>query len=218
MTNRDDTFRDKFRTQDDALTGVVSYILRVPKALWFIAEVADALTALVIDDNWEKVGAVTVEDAIEAASAMLETFQPMIGWIFPVATATYPDNMLPCDGTTYNRVDYPNLYAVLDNAFILDADTFKTPDLENRTIVGSGDLYTVGQLFGEAEHTLIIDEMPSHQHSGIPEFIDTAAGLEVALASEEVPLISANTGFTGGDGAHNNIQPSLGLRYGIVAQ
>lgn len=39
-----------------------------------------------------------------------------------------------------------------------------TPDLTDRFIVGAGGKYTVGNKGGESEHTISIDEMPSHGH------------------------------------------------------
>ena len=41
-----------------------------------------------------------------------------------------------------------------------------TPDLRDRFIVGAGGDYSVGDIGGEASHTLTIDEMPSHNHYG----------------------------------------------------
>jgi len=216
LTNRDDTFRDKFRTQNTPLIGRVSYVLRMPATLWYIAQVADALTALSIDDNWEQGGTVSISDATEAATLMLEGFQPMIGWLWPIATATVPDNMLLCDGATYNRVDYPDLYAALDAAFIIDADTFVVPDLIDRVPVGSGNLFAVGEMGGEVDHTLDTTEIPSHQHS-IDGYIPG-----VALTPGELPVLTdvavpSGTGFTGGGAAHNNMQPFQAMKWGIVA-
>lgn len=59
-----------------------------------------------------------------------------IGIIFLFATAAPPADSLACDGVTYLRVDYPELYAVLDPAFITDADHFVTPTLPDYS--GSG--------------------------------------------------------------------------------
>lgn len=188
----------------------------MPATLWYIAQVADALTALSIDDNWEQGGTVSVSDATEAATLMIEEFNPMIGWLWPIATAVVPDNMLLCDGSTYNRVDYPDLYAALDTAFIVDADTFVVPNLVDRVPVGSGNLFSVGEIGGEVDHTLTTGEIPSHQHS-IDGYIPG-----VALTPGELPVLTdvavpSGTGFTGGGSAHNNMQPFQAMKWGIVA-
>jgi len=79
-------------------------------------------------------------DIIERINGNLawEIMHPMIGVIMPMVTLAVPQNMLICDGETYLRTNYPLLYAVLDPAFIIDADTFVTPDLRNLVVVGVG--------------------------------------------------------------------------------
>jgi hypothetical protein len=68
---------DKFRTGNAALTSRVCYLVTVPAALWFIAEVADTLAEMTNDDNWVQVGSVTVDEAREAAQLMFDGFLPV---------------------------------------------------------------------------------------------------------------------------------------------
>jgi len=140
--------------------------------------------------------------------------------------------LLPCDGGLYSVVSYPNLYALIGNTFGGDSTVFGTPDLRARAPINADNMGTsqgaagiitaswasiaAGQ-GGETDHTLNTGEMPTHSHSGIPTFVNTAAGLEVTFASLEVPFVTVNTGNTGGGGAHNNIQPSATVFYYIVA-
>lgn len=226
----DDTFRDQFRTQDEGLTALVTYSLRLPGAEWFIAEVQDALYSMTFERNWEKVGSVTIDEAIVAASNMAASFASMIGLILPIALATLPDNMLLCDGSTHNRVDYPNLYALLDSAFIVDTDTFVTPDLLNRVVVGAGDDYAVNDSGGEATHTLTSGEMPSHTHvdtghTHLGAYNPGVVPAQVGAGAAAAPPLFGNVGIgsaaiqsAGGGGAHNNLQPYRGLVYGIIAK
>lgn len=217
MINRDDLFRDKFRTGDTPLSGGVFYRLSLPNAEWFWAQVADTLLAMTIPDNWEKVGIITVDEATEAASEVLMSFQSMCGAIFPVAWAAIPDGFLVCDGATYLRVDYPYLYDVLDAVFLVDADHFKVPDLRDNVPVGTGGTFAMGDTGGETEHTLTQAEMPSHSHS-------TGNSVTIlAIAPGEAPVLAPNpipaaTGNTGGGGPHNNMQPYIGLAYVICAR
>ena len=162
-------------------------------------------------------------DTIEklVASVYQQVFNPMIGMIFPIITSAIPENCLLCDGATYARVDYPNLYASLDAVFIVDADTFSVPDLRSRVVVGAGQGdglsdYAVGEAGGVEAVTLSTSQIPSHQH-GI--FTTTA----LAVAPGELPVTipnivaSSSTDLAGGGGAHENRQPFTALNFVVVA-
>lgn len=216
---RDDTFSDKFRTGDAPLTGSVFYKVPMPSARWFIAQVADALLSMTKDYNWELGGSVTVDEAIDVAVEMVGGFEPMLGTIFCVAWDAIPSTFLECNGSMYDRVDYPSLYAVLDAAFIIDADTFRVPDLTNAVPVGAGDLYDVGDSGGETEHTLTTDEMPTHSHIYTPPIFN----VDIEAPGAPDPLaagigLPTSTGDAGLGDAHNNMPPYVALRYVIWAR
>lgn len=161
----------------------------------------------------------------------------MIGEIIAYAGSTSPDaRWLPCDGSSLLRADYPDLYAVVGTAYgAVDGSHFNLPDMRGRTAVAAGtgtglSARGIGDSFGEETHTLITSETPSHSHSDSghshSEIIATPS---IGAAITGVPVPSAvpgvgvtGTGFaaisaTGGDGAHNNLQPSLVINYLIVA-
>lgn len=213
---------DEFRTQDTPLSGRVSYMLSLPSALWYIAEVSDLLADMTFDYNWEQVGTVTVDEATQAAIAMYGSFQPMIGQIFPYLTAEPPSNALACDGASYNREDYPSLYAVLDDAFVDDADTFHVPDLRGFTVIGASTTYPMGTTGGEATHVLTEAEMPTHHHAYDPVVVIDVdledLGLPQGNAAQIVPLVTENTYAAGGDEPHNNLPPYVALKYCVIAQ
>jgi len=159
----------------------------------------------------------------------------MIGAIVSFATATVPDGALECDGSTYLKADYPELYSVLDTAFIIDADSFFVPDLRGRVAVGIGtgtglSARAMNDIFGEETHVLSVGELASHNHTQNPH--DHAEGIAVASIAEApvVPVPSAVPGVSitglstatnnpaGNDDPHNNIQPSLALRMCIIAR
>lgn len=211
---------DKFRTGDGPLVGAVLYRVVVPTPLWFPAEVLDALNDMTIVSNWEQVGDVTPEEAAEAASTMCELFTVIAGLVFPYITASAPQGSLPCDGATYLRVDYPTLYAILDSAFIVDADHFKVPDLRGVTIIGngtaaSGTSYSVGATGGEERHTLTSGEMPAHSHTEITA-VATLVDQTTPIGAAAIPGVGV-TGTTGGGGSHNNMQPYQVLKYAVWA-
>lgn len=168
----------------------------------------------ITDDDWN-----TIEHLV--GEVYLQIMNPLIGWIVPNTLAVLPPNLLACDGSTYAREDYPNLYAAMDSAFIVDADNFVVPDLRSRVPVGAGtgsglSTYAVNQQGGEESHQLTSGEMPSHSHG-------LFQGTGLAVAPGELPVVIpailalGSTDSTGGDGAHNNIEPYTAIPYAIVA-
>lgn len=62
-----------------------------------------------------------------------------------------------------------------------------------------------GSQYGEYDHKLTINEMPSHDHDLLPlGSSDGTTGVDNGSSN-----ISRKTGKTGGDQAHNNVQPSI---------
>jgi len=181
------------------------------------------------DSEWD-----TLEAYVD--NLLYEAKKPMIGMIIPFVTQDPLPNVLPCDGSTYLRVDYPNLYDVLDPFFIVDSDHFNVPDLRGRVVIGVGagsglSNRNVGDSGGEEQHTLSTGEIPSHSHSdlghthSIPLVVGLPAQAGVGFsANQTVTIITDSTGFgfaniqnTGGGGSHENMQPFYALNYGIVA-
>jgi microcystin-dependent protein len=215
--------------------------LRIPDNQYFLAAVMGALTDLTNADSWELYGTMTPENAAYLALTMYNDFRAhqgtcMLGTIVAIATTLAPTGTLICDGSTYLRADYPDLYALLLPAYQTDADHFVTPDLRGKTVIGASftldsTTYVPNSTLGEFSHTLTTDEMPSHSHTNTPHdhiygsFTDipVLAGLDPVPASAMLPTPSVTTPAgvvidnTGGGDAHNNVQPSLVLQYAIVA-
>lgn len=207
----------------------------IPNDLGYIIAVNGALLELTRVYRWEKFG---LADSLEAAALMSDLFQEylesdacMIGAILPYATLVPPPGCLPCDGSQFDRADYPRLYDRLAAVLIVDSDHFRTPDLRNLAVLGAGDLYAAGDVGGESEVTLTVNEMPAHSHTtqphthgegiAVPALIN--GGLE-APASAATPSAgttgpaSVTVDSTGGDGAHNNLPPFQAWPYCIVAR
>jgi len=201
-------YRCRFDANPDFFTilkGVIT--LYTDPSAWYDAATSD-IAPDVAADAWTR-GAIT-----------FEADMAQIGTVFATAAASVPPYSLLCDGSTYARVDYPDLYAVLDTAFIIDADTFSVPDLRGRVILGTGtggglSSYATGDTGGEESHTLSTGELPSHSHT---EGNATATAITIgpgAPAPSAIPSIGI-TGNTGGGGAHENRQPYLALQWYIV--
>lgn len=143
----------------------------------------------------------------------------MIGAIVAYPNSTVPDGMLICDGTQYQRVDYPDLYAAVDDAYHVDADNFTVPDLRNRFIVGVGSDYSLGDIGGEKEHTLTIAEMPNHAHYYNPPVFnldfETPGAPDAFAAGIGLPTL---TDDEGGSGPHENRPPYYALVWAIIAR
>lgn len=141
-----------------------------------------------------------------------------VGTISPFARPTAPTGWLLCDGSAVSRTTYADLFSVIGTTYG-NGDgltTFNLPDLRGRTPIGSGQgtLLTnrvLGVSLGEESHQLTVDEIPAHTHdsAGAHFFANLPAG-----AVNQYSAISPS-GSTGGDQAHNNMQPSLVVNWSI---
>lgn len=166
--------------------------------------------------EWDEIEALVAALTWEVSTSVLT------GTIFPYVTAYPPNGALVCDGASYNKVDYPELYAVLDSLYILDVDTFKVPDLRGRTVIGVGNgagltVRALDDKGGEEVHTLTEGEMPSHNHSYTRTEIPTLVVVPGEGTVPAIDLFPDTTGNTGGGGAHENMPPYIALNYGIWA-
>lgn len=179
----------------------------------------------VTDAQWDD-----ISKAIGQAEA--EIMSNLVGVILPHVMGNPLDfNMLPCDGASYLRVDYPLLYEALDPIFIVDADTFTVPDLRVRFPFGADGVdYSLGDTGGETEHTLLATEMPEHTHDNAPHAhteSTAAPSIGAAITGVPVPAATPAAGLTsfesisinpaGESQPHNNMPPYYALNWAIVA-
>ena len=83
----------------------------------------------------------------------------------------------------------------------------------DRVTIGAGGEYAAGSTGGEKEHTLTIEEMPSHKHS-----VMSTDGQTTSQAFYPVQMVTKPGEFadknailpTGGSQPHNNMQPYIG--------
>jgi len=178
------------------------------------------------DYNWIVNGETPTEnelDEISKATALLEyeVQSSMIGMIIPNVLAAYTGlEILPCDGSTYLKSDYPELSALIAPEYEVDPTHFRVPNLQGKFPLGSGDVETLGSNGGEKEHTLTIAEMPNHNHDyQMPTFnVDIeSVGVPDPTGVGNPPQVWSTT-YTGGDSPHNNMPPYEVINYGIVAR
>jgi microcystin-dependent protein len=110
--------------------------------------------------------------------------------------------------------------------------TFALPDLRDRTPIHFGQGFTLGEKGGEPAHTLIMGEMPAHNHfvnASSTTATDNIPTNSLMLAvSTPQSIYTAATNFqtmnaaavsnVGGSQAHNNLQPFLVLNFCIALQ
>lgn len=82
-------------------------------------------------------------------------------------------------------------------------------------LLAAGDTYVVGDTGGEAEHTLTVDEMPSHTHAAtqLSYYWDNNQkwGAVANTHYEGYDNASSSTGATGGSAPHNNMPPYIAV-------
>lgn len=149
-----------------------------------------------------------------------------IGSMAPFAGIVVPTNWLKCDGSQYNKSDYPELYKVIGDTWNLEGDNddtkFRVPDMSERAAIGATNEFPVGTLLGEKEVQLTIDELPSHSHryervEGVTNFGGYFGG--AAMSADGTLNTTGNgTANTGGNEPHNNIPPSAATMYIIKAK
>ena len=147
-----------------------------------------------------------------------------VGKIVGYAGTTAPRGYLLCDGSQYSRTEYSDLFNIIGTSCNLPTDSdntkFRVPNIEGKTIVGldpnDTDFNTIGKTYGEKNHTLTVQEMPSHSHEA--KFGDTAgsdgSGYRYSNTSgKNRQIVQAE----GGGQAHNNVQPSIVFNFIIKA-
>lgn len=151
------------------------------------------------------------------ATLISEVQLGIVGGILMYATSSAPGGTLRCDGTQYLRVDYPELYAVLDAAFIVDADTFATPDLSGRVPRGqSSD--AIGDTSGSDTVTIATGNLPAHSHGySFPTLGAIIIGAGAPIPAYVPPALPLSTGSTGSGSALNVVPTNIIINFAIVS-
>ena len=138
-----------------------------------------------------------------------------VGTILPFAGSTTPSAFLLCSGTAVSRTTYADLFAVTGTAYGVgdDSTTFNLPNLQGRIPVGKStdtEFDVLGETGGEKTHVLTVAELAAHTHALCSDA--SGSGGEFPNAGYPTPP-TRNTGSTGGNAAHNNLQPYIVINY-----
>jgi len=134
-----------------------------------------------------------------------------------------PKGWALCNGQLMQISQNQALFSLLGTTYGGNGTTtFALPDLR----VGSG--FTLGQLSGEENHTLLTSEMPAHSHSAqaatvdgdvpapSPNILAAPTGQIYAPANNLTALAAGSVGQAGGSQPHQNMQPYLTLNFVIA--
>ena len=190
------------------------------------------ITNIILDEDDMASDSATKVPSQQSVKAYADEKMP-VGTVVPYAGSSAPTGWLICDGTAYDSItntEYAPLYSIIGNTYggSTGAD-FEVPDLQGRVAVGVGtgtDAGAVSETFtlggtqtsggtdGEYEHTLTVSEMPAHTHEFDVVYSTNYTDKLYNMGSQNaISTTQKDTASTGGDGAHNNIQPFLGLNY-----
>lgn len=143
------------------------------------------------------------------------------GFIMASGNASAPMGWLLCNGQAVSRTTYAVLFAEWGTKYGAGdgSTTFNVPDLRDRTLIGASTTHPLGWTGGAETHTLVLAEMPAHQHQVAGRPLDPAIASN--QATNEVIIdddwlggsISKTTDTRGSDQPHNNMQPSFAVNY-----
>lgn len=152
-------------------------------------------------DNSSKVATTAFVAAAVAAAGGGASPIPT-GVIMAYAGVTAPAGYLMCDGAAVSRTTYAALFSIIstNHGSGDGTTTFNVPDMRGRVPVGknAATFSNLGDSGGEEAHTMIVGEMPSHNH--------TAVAISAGTPSGTISSVSAGTpaGSVSSAGAHTH--------------
>jgi microcystin-dependent protein len=150
-----------------------------------------------------------------------------------------PLNWAQCNGQTMTISQNTTLFQIIGTTYGGNGtSTFNLPNLQDQTAVGMGTgpglrNWSLGEVFGEANHTLLVTEVPQHTHQAtgavVPpaDFVPAPAATSYlgrtkgtnfaySSAAPNTTLAPTTISLIGGSQPHNNIQPVQVLNYCIA--
>lgn len=164
--------------------------------------------------------------------------EPFIAQITMFGGNFAPRGWAFCQGQILSIAQNTALFSLLGTTFGGNGQTtFALPDLRGRVPLGPGQgpglpSFDLGEVAGEPTHTLIVTEMPAHNHttraSNVAGNSTSPSGNNLAVSSTRdavytstapnASMAAGNVGATGGSQPHNNMQPYLGISFIIALE
>jgi len=159
--------------------------------------------------------------------------EPFIGEIRMFSSNTIPRGWSPCNGQILAIATNQALFSLLGTTYGGNGvTTFGLPNLQGRVPVHTGNGVVLGQMAGEAQHTLLTQEIASHWHQLVVSTTTTGGdttpfgnvlGATAQVYANPAPapdsIMSAQTvGLTGNNQPHNNLMPSETVNICIALQ
>lgn len=216
-----------FQTGDSSNDDLSNVTLELTSDSWFRRAFLRALLLMTDENNWQQDGTATIDYARDKANEMYVSiaFDVPNPFMMPVgATMTWhvalpPSGWLVCNGQSVAKADYPELYAVWGSQYGETETHFTLLDMTDFSPMGSGGLFpVVNGSGGNFNHTLTIEQIPSHNHppNGATVFQGSNAGgstgFEVDIAGQ-TRVQMTTTGNTGGGLPHPILHPVKAVKW-----
>ena len=156
--------------------------------------------------------------------------EPFLSEVKIVSFNFAPKGWALCNGQLLPINQNQALFALLGTTYGGNGQTnFALPNLQGRIPIHFGNNHTLGEVSGEENHTLNINEIPAHVHpvsasntdpnQGLPTGNIWASGTGAySSASPDSSMNPASISNTGGSQPHTNLQPYLVLNFIIALQ
>jgi microcystin-dependent protein len=159
--------------------------------------------------------------------------EPFLGEIriFPYNQVPTGDGWAQCNGQLLPINQNQALFSLLGTTYGGDGRVnFALPNLQARVPIHEGSGHTLGEQGGQAAHTLIAAEMPTHTHQLTATSVEGTALIAGSnlLARSNLPayhgpsalqaMAPESVSVIGGSQAHTNLMPSLALTFCIALQ
>jgi len=152
--------------------------------------------------------------------------EPYIGEIRLVSWPFAPIGWALCNGQLLAVAEYETLFGLIGTTYGGNGvQTFALPDLRSRVPMHFNSTYPLGAMLGEENVTLLVSNLPSHNHyaQACPALaattdptgavFSTTANAAYATSLFPVPMSSYAGPNTSSNASHNNMQPYLCVNF-----